>query len=153
MAPSKTQTFDDTIVLDIPAQLGPALRSLVGRRPTHQLAAALPGIPFHSGLGVGPRDSCYGAQHGDVPASPWWCFSRRSSESSQLERKTGQRPVDVAFNLIRRYAKAGKKVSKLLEELTPAHLKFSEWAVRKLPDLLSGRCVARALPMNGKQGA
>eukprot|EP00972_Heterocapsa_arctica_P057455 8477250-Heterocapsa_arctica.AAC.1 len=56
-----------------------------------------------------------------------------------------QRGRWLALASVRRYAKSGQ-VQKLLQQLSPEHLRFTEWAANNLERIPTGEIPARGIP-------
>jgi hypothetical protein len=144
LLPSKTQTFDDTVVLDRPAFLGPMLAGLAGRRSRDAVmfdvsAADMVRLWLEATALLGLPPMClYQLRHGGASYDTAMRF-RNFDEVMQRGRW-------LALSSVRRYAKSGQ-VQKLLEKLSPLHLQFTEWAANNLERILSGKVAARCIPL------
>ena len=131
--PSKTQTFDETIVLDYPPSLGPCLERLASRRgPDEKLFNVCPRVLNNmwseAVASLGLLDLVmYQLRHGGA--------SRDARLRSRSWAEIQARGRWMSQSSLRRYTKAGQ-VSKLLLRLAPRHVHQADVALKKLEDIL-----------------
>ena len=145
-AASKTQTFDDTIILDssdLPG-LGALVLALArSRRPSAHLFefnhAAFRERFESLAKGLIPTADLvlYQLRHGG--ASHDLLFKRRELQSIKMR---GRWRADQS---LRRYAKQGR-VQSLVAQLSPASRRFCDWSGAHVMGVLSGRLAPRRLP-------
>ena len=139
---SKTQTFDDTVLMDYPLWLGPALGALAkGKAPEEPLFALTPEALAKDWkealltLGV-PGMVQYQLRHGGASAD---LLSRRRSMGEVMVRGRWQ-----SLKSLRRYAKPGQ-IAKVLNKFPEVIREFLKNSHRDLEEILSGR-IAASLP-------
>ena len=138
---SKTQTFDDTVLLDVPAFLGPMLGELAaGRDPQGFLFRATAPQMLYSMktacelLNLAPTLNWYQLRHGGASAD---VLGRRRAGSEIQARGRWKRPESM-----RRYAKAAQ-VQKVLTRLGADQRRFTGWALANLEPIMKRTLVVR----------
>ena len=145
---SKTQTFDDTVLLDSPSFLGPQLQIMAGhQRGEHslfQLAASNMLKAMKAAceeLRITPPMGWYQLRHGGASAD---LLCRRRSITEIQARGRWRKPESM-----RRYAKSGQ-VGKTLNRLEPVVREFTQWSLKHLDAIMTDK-VAVALPVGSQQ--
>jgi len=141
--PSKTQTYDDAVICDHPAWLGPALgRLAAGAAPTQPLFADshdrllevwnLVTRRLHL-----PATVLYQCRHGGASEDT---LARRRTPLEVLSRGRWQ-----AVTSVRRYAKAAQ-VQKYLDMVPAPTRHYCQWALANLALIMTNKIRARAPP-------
>ena len=141
---SKTNTFNDTVLLDHPVWLGDVLLALATGRPAHSLLFDLKGPVVVTvwkevvrRVGLPSTTVLYQLRHAGASGD---LLSRRWKEA---EIQSGGRLSTAAS--LRRYAKPGQ-VQKFLLQQSLATQGYAQWCFDKWEGLVKGSVPARAPP-------
>ena len=137
---SKTQTFDDTVVLDSRPWLGPLLRQqCLGKLPHHLVFSV-----SATDMVAQWKAACLKL---GVPGLVMYQLRHGGASSDMLSRRRGAADVMLrgrwrSLSSLRRYAKPGQ-LAKLLNDLTPPVRAFSLRAHCQLQKALEGKVLLR----------
>ena len=134
LQPSKTQTFDDTVIFDHPVWLGEVLGSWAANaaddRELFPLEPVRVARLFKAAADrLGIEASLYQLRHGGASDD----LLRRRRTLSEIQSRVRVECLDT----VRRYAKPGK-IQQALNRLKPASRQYCEWAHCNLKGLFCG---------------
>ena len=141
LQPSKTQTFDDTVIFDHPEWLGDVLGSWVAHASDERALFPLDAVRiarlFKAAADkLGVDASLYQLRHGGASDD----LLRRRRTLSEIQSRVRVKCVDT----VRRYAKPGK-IQQALNRLAPKSRQYCEWAHCNLKGLFCGSVRSRRL--------
>jgi hypothetical protein len=137
---SKTQTFDDTVVLDSRPWLGQLLHKQCSGKLAHNLIFNIKAEEMVAQW----KQACSVLR---LQVLVMYQLRHGGASSDMLSRKRGAADVMLrgrwrSLSSLRRYAKPGQ-LAKLLNNMSPEVRKFSQQAHRRLQDIMEGTFVLR----------
>jgi len=146
--PTKTLTYDESIVLDLPEWLGPDLAPMVQGRPSSAPLFEIEETALRRAwndavqqLGLPARTCLYQLRHGGAAEDT---LSRRRTPMEVMMRGRW-----ATLRSVRRYAKPAQ-VQKFLATISPGSRRYCAEAEKSLKDIVGGRRPAQVLRLGGK---